>query len=68
MIYKMTFQFFAFKPLSLFYIFISYIQINVATLYEGILTYFKIYIKAISTFVTLFVKYIFFRIIQETKN
>ena len=38
---------------------ISYIKCNVVTLYERILTCFIIYRNAISTFLTLFVKYVF---------
>jgi len=44
------------SPLILY---ISYIKCNVVTLYEGILTCFIIYRNAISTFLTVFVKYIF---------
>ena len=41
------------------YIYISCIKCNVVTLYERILTSFIIYRNAISTFLTLFVKYVF---------
>jgi hypothetical protein len=41
------------------YIHISCIKCNVVTLYERILTCFIIYRNAISTFLTLFVKYVF---------
>ena len=46
-------------PFYIYIYYISYIKFNVVTLYERILTCFIIYRNAISTFLTLFVKYVF---------
>jgi hypothetical protein len=46
-------------PLIYIYIYTSYIKCNVVTLPKRILTCFIIYRNAISTFLTLFVKYVF---------